>query len=129
MMRDREGSLVLAAVLAVYGAMSPSVGAETATQPKTARVIDGLQWFPENLTVAYTNRSLYYVPDPVAFRRSATLRDCQRILRGGTLALRKGDGSADTHSFQVILVSSNSAMLSVRGALQQKTVPFVFIDR
>jgi hypothetical protein len=44
------------------------------------------------------------------------------------LTLRKGDGSDTTRAFEIMLTTSNSAMLSVHGTLQQKTVPFVLVD-
>lgn len=97
-------------------------------RPKLAKSIESIQWFPDEISVAVTNRALYYVPDPVGYQHSPSLKDCQRIQRGGQLTLRKGDGSEETRVFQVAMILSNAVMLSVRGTLQQKTVPIVIIN-
>ena len=102
---------------------------DSTVRTKAVKPIEGSQWFPDNLTTVFTNHCLYYVPDPVAFKNRPALKDCQRIFRGGTLKIYKGDGADDERNFTVVMLLSNAAMLSVHGTLQQKTVPLVFIDR
>ena len=102
---------------------------DSVVKVKPVKPLEGSQWFPESLTTVFTNRCLYYVPDPVAFKAHPALKECQRILRGGTLRIHKGDGTSDERNFTVVTILSNNAMLSVHGTLQQKTVPLVLIDR
>jgi hypothetical protein len=96
---------------------------------KPVTSIESTQWFPDSLSVVYTNRAWFMVPDPLAFKSKASLKGCQKIIRGGILKVKKGDGSSEERTFTVGAISSNAAMLSVRGALQQMTIPFVVIDR
>ena len=102
---------------------------QTPLRAKAAPSIESTQWFPDSLSVVYTNRAWFMVPDPLAFKNKSSLKGCQKVIRGGMLKVKKGDGSSDERTFIVGAISSNAVMLSVRGTLQQMTVPFVMIDR
>lgn len=121
--------IVLIGFLGGLAIAAPLCLGDSTVKVKSVRPIEGHQWFPESLSVVFTNHGLYYVPDPVAYRSRPALKDCQRLQRGGILRIRKGDGEDDERGFSVIMILSNAAMLSVHGALQQKTIPLVFIDR
>jgi hypothetical protein len=128
MNRQSFVKLLIAFSLAGWTGLGARALADSAAKARPAKIVESTQWFPDTLTVVFTNRAWYYVPDPVAFKRGASLKDCQRVRKGGVLTLRKGDGSDTTRAFEIMLTTSNSAMLSVHGTLQQKTVPFVLVD-
>ena len=63
--------LGVSAGLLVFGSLCPG---QTPMRAKPVTSIESTQWFPDSLSVVYTNRAWFMVPDPLTFKSKSSLK-------------------------------------------------------